>query len=56
MSRKTMDISRQKLAGDPENPKGMRVKANNRPRLVQKAERSFALSVIQICQYSDKKI
>jgi len=54
MSRKTMDIRRQKDAGALESPKGMRVKGN-KPRLVQKAERSFALSVIPICQYPDNK-
>jgi len=54
MSRKTMDIRRQKHAGARESPHGMRVKAN-KPRLVQKAERSVALSIMPSCQYPDNK-
>jgi len=48
-SLRTIDMSRQKIAGAPASPNGILVNWK-RPRRVQKAEASLGLSVMPNCQ------
>ncbi len=50
----TICINRQNVLGAPDKPNGIRLNWN-RPDLVQKAERSLALSVNPSCQYPESR-